>query len=62
MRIIKGSDLYAAAKKMVELEQFAKGPVRRLTIHSEVIFGGIRLDPGTYEVRRVSPKPEDEQF
>ncbi len=30
-----------------------------LTTMSEVYFGGIRLDPGTYEVRRVSEKPDD---
>lgn len=34
----------------------------RLSIDGEIIFGSIRLDPGTYEVRRVSPKPEDTEF
>jgi hypothetical protein len=34
----------------------------RLTAHSEIIFGGIRLAPGTYEVRGVESSPQDEEF
>lgn len=31
-----------------------------VTITEEVILGGIRFDPGTYEIRRVSEPPADE--
>lgn len=37
-------------------------PMRRLTTRQEVIFGGIRLDPGTYEVRRVDTEMRDDEF
>ena len=45
-----------------ELKRVRAQP-RRLTTHTEIIFGGIRLDPGTYEVKLLSREPEpDPQF
>ena len=40
-----------AALDAIEAEIFSQ----TVTTDSEVIFGGIRLDPGTYQVRRVDP-------
>lgn len=37
-------------------------PRRRLATSSEIIFGGIRLEPGTYEVQLVEQDQRDEQF
>lgn len=40
--------------------EFEEIMAMRLVLTHETIIGGIRFDPGTYEIRRVSEPPSDE--